>query len=476
MEPLQNRNEVETESNLDIGKRPLAIQNDTENKKKKVKLDPGFKVELPDEMWMKIMSYLNSQDLFQNISLVCKHLYNIHRSAAKYIEVNNVENKKNYNRVIRVLSDCKSLEMIKIEVKSSMMSYMDGIIKKALISCPKIKTLKLYSDQTICDNLTNPCLSMKNIGTFGKRLEYLEFNEIDIENKDFLSNLSELKSLRLPSYHRPKELISYSKFWPKLELIDFVDHAWCCEEEHSAKAAGLLDRFFSKRAPTLKELSLKLTYNDYFLKTCLRLCQNVEKFTAFRATIEEKHLKYISELPDLKVVVFHEMDLKCNMIFESDEFNYIDDIFLHSSRILNSFFENMNGKNLKCLVLSNCHGFNIISLIVLSMQQFPELEELYISKQSIIEHPEICITRLIQNCPKLKHIHLKGGFANIHNEFLLQMFKEFSVCITIEARVLSSGKKYISKKKSFEDYMKKYDLQLLDKYRDMEQQSKWLAK
>ena len=129
------------------------------------------------------------------------------------------------------------------------------------------------------------------------------------------------------------------------------------------------------------------------------------------------------------------------MKFDSDDYNYIDDIFLQSNRTLNSFFENMNGKNLKCLVLSNCHGFNIISLIVLSMQQFPELEELYISKQSIIEHPEICITRLIQNCPKLKHIHLKGGFANIHNEFLLQMFKEFSVCITIEARVLSSGKK-----------------------------------
>ena len=56
------------------------------------------------------------------------------------------------------------------------------------------------------------------------------------------------------------------------------------------------------------------------------------------------------------------------------------------------------------------------------------------------------------------------------------MFKEFNVCITIEARVLSSGKKYISKKKYFEDYMKKSDPQLLNKYRDMEQQSKWLAK
>ena len=117
-------------------------------------------------------------------------------------------------------------------------------------------------------------------------------------------------------------------------MIDFVDPAWCCDEEHIAKATGLLDRFFSKRAPTLKELSLKLTYNDYFLKTCLRLCQNVEKFTAFRATFEEKHMKYISELPDLKVVVFHEMDLKCNMIFDSDEYKYINDMFLHTICIL----------------------------------------------------------------------------------------------------------------------------------------------
>ena len=85
------------------------------------------------------------------------------------------------------------------------------------------------------------------------------------------------------------------------------------------------------------------------------------------------------------------------------------------------------------------------------------------------------IRKLVANCPKLNHIHLKGQFGNISNEFLLDMFKDFNVLITIEAKVLNSGKEYISKKKCFEDYLKKNDSQLYIKYQEMEQQSKWLA-
>ena len=62
--------------------------------KKKVNHDPENSVKLPDEMWMKIMSYLNTQDLFQKISLVCQHFYDIHRSAAVCFEVNDVSDIK----------------------------------------------------------------------------------------------------------------------------------------------------------------------------------------------------------------------------------------------------------------------------------------------------------------------------------------------------------------------------------------------
>ena len=234
-----------------VGKRPLA--NTKESKKKKVKLDPGIKVELPNEIWTKIMSYLNSEDLFQNVNLVCRHFYNIHRSAAKYLEVKNIKKKDHFKTVIKVLSDCKSLKMFKIEGNCFTKSYMDEIIKQALISCQNIKTLKVFSDLHHHDD-----------------------------------------------YH--------------------------------------------------------VVFEDGIFKT----------FTC----IDQLNMKLIGKF----------------------------------------------GTKLEHLVLC-------------------------ISKHSMIENSKEVIKKLIQNCPKLNHIHLKGGFSNIPNQFILDMLKNFNVRITIKGRVLSSGKK-----------------------------------
>ena len=193
---------------------------DNTDVQKRVKLDPNRRVELPDEIWMKIMGHVKPMYLFQNISLVCKHFYNIHRSAAVCFEVNNVKDEDHFQGLMKVLPDCISLEVIKIKLESSKMAYMDAIIKQVLSSCQKVKTMKLLSDQIVIDNSKDPHLSMKTIGTLGTRLEHVEFNNVEIEDKNFLSNLQELKTLTLPSYHEsvekgPKEILALFKFWPK---------------------------------------------------------------------------------------------------------------------------------------------------------------------------------------------------------------------------------------------------------------------
>ena len=106
---------------------------------KRVKLDPDRRVELPDEIWMKIMSYVKSRDLFQNVGLVCKRFYNIHRSAVQYLEMKSVGKKKEFLDAMKVLSQCKSLKVFEIEWTyrpycrvTSMMSYMEDMIKQVL--------------------------------------------------------------------------------------------------------------------------------------------------------------------------------------------------------------------------------------------------------------------------------------------------------------------------------------------------------
>ena len=446
---------------------------DNTDVQKRVKLDPDRRVVLPDEIWMKIMGHVKPMYLFQNISLVCKHFYNIHRSAAVCFEVNNVKDEDHFQGLMKVLPDCISLEVIKIKLESSKMAYMDAIIKQVLISSKKVKILKLFSDQSVFKDNDNPHLSMKNIGTLGTKLEHVEFNNVEIDDKNFLSNLHELKTVTIPSYHEslegPKEILGLLKFWPKFEAINFVDHYHCmrnfqgsdCMSETTSDT--LLDRVLSKRAHKLKEASLRYTLLESFLSN-LSTCHDIEKFVAYNARLTEEGFKNILELPSLKSVVLHGIESRDRLR------EFYDD-----SGALRKFFTNMSGKSLKCLVLSNCKGFDVAAFEELSKQHFPELEALYISQDLIIESPQEMIKKIVANCPKLNHIHLKGEFGNISNEFLLDMFKDFNVRITIEANLLNSGEEYISKKKFFEDYLKKNDSQLYIKYQEIEEQSKWLA-
>ena len=81
-----------------------SIDCDTKNEpiaKKNIKLDLEQKVTLPDEVWLKIMSYIKTKDLFQNVALVCKHFHNLTMDgdSVKFLEVTNISNDKLFKKV-----------------------------------------------------------------------------------------------------------------------------------------------------------------------------------------------------------------------------------------------------------------------------------------------------------------------------------------------------------------------------------------
>ena len=201
-----NVTEASKEGNCEgkVCKRPLAKKRRIDSDVKKVKLDR--KVDLPDEIWMKIMGYVKSFDLFQNVSLVCKHFYNIHRDAVKYVAMKSVDNKKNHQNAINTLLQCKSLKMFEIDVvvrkysnPNNVMSQVDDIIKQVLVTCAGLKSLKINMATKILwpDPKAKRYPTMENIGTLGKRLEHLEMIGEQIYEKSFISNLSKLKILKI---------------------------------------------------------------------------------------------------------------------------------------------------------------------------------------------------------------------------------------------------------------------------------------
>ena len=265
---------------------------------KRVKLDPNRRVELPDEIWMKIMSYVKSMHLFLNVSLVCKRFYNIHRSAIKYLKVECVRNKKKFQSAIKVLAQCKSLKAFEIQYAhyenhnwQSKTFYMESMIKQVLISSQNLKILKLDQSATLLN------MERIGIGILGKRLEHLEVNGRNIEGKSCISTLNELKTLRFDCFSERNDILSLIINFPKLEAIFFSN----ITDKKMDSAA--FDEFFAKKASTLKKISLRNIFVDEFLKN-LGLCQNIESFIACRAELD---LKYISELSHLKELVLKEI-------------------------------------------------------------------------------------------------------------------------------------------------------------------------
>ena len=157
---------------------------------------------------------------------------------------------------------------------------------------------------------------------------------IEIDNKNLISNLHYLKRLTLRNYNEADDIISLSKNFPKLEAIDFG----CVWNRNKDKEIALaFDELFSKRSSTLKEISLKFTYEDSFLRK-LSLCQNIVTFKANGCKLTKDSLTNISELPALETIVFHEINTN------------------NDSKALITFLKNVNKKNLKYLVFSECRG------------------------------------------------------------------------------------------------------------------------
>ena len=73
---------------VNILKRPIEIKNEPvkQNVAKKSKHDSGRKAEVPYDIWLKIMNYLDTKDLFKNFNLACRkfNFMSMDSNAVKY--------------------------------------------------------------------------------------------------------------------------------------------------------------------------------------------------------------------------------------------------------------------------------------------------------------------------------------------------------------------------------------------------------
>ena len=199
-------------------KRPF--ENETNGSlRKKVKIDTNKAPNLPQEIWLKIMNYLKTNDLFLNFGMVCKFLngLTLDSRAVKYLDVNDIDDKTKYNQVSKVIKRSKFLIKIKIE---SSKSYWKQLICQALKSA-RLKTLKILNQ-----NAKRQSFGLENakkLVKLGKCIEELEISDdnINLESEVLheISKIKTLKSVKIPCF-TDQSLVNFANNCKELEKLE----------------------------------------------------------------------------------------------------------------------------------------------------------------------------------------------------------------------------------------------------------------
>ena len=111
----------------------------------KIKLNT---LKLPNEMLIKIMSYLRNEDIFGNFALASKHFnaLTLDPCAVKYLNLGDFEDQAKsmayYQKWMVVIKRSRTLIELKIKDKYNILEWND-LIKETLRSNPSLKSLKI---------------------------------------------------------------------------------------------------------------------------------------------------------------------------------------------------------------------------------------------------------------------------------------------------------------------------------------------
>ena len=271
-------------------------------------------VTLPNELWMKIMTYLKTEDMFGSVALVSKHFncFTHDSSLIKYLHVRNIrlteldyhayfvkdldpnkmkaaENTK-YSKVKRVILQAKQLTELSIDFCDDII--MDMFVVQALHLNQNLKSLKINTEQksTFCNDKFIP---RRTIGSFytsfykeiltksNIKLEMLEFYETDIEPKVMveLCKIKTLTSIKVYSQKfmsfTPEVLHTLATADNKLQTLVIDDKNICDQQMNETKTA--LNHLLDEKKATLKCLKI----SGFHWKCCDNPCVNLNFTTLF---------------------------------------------------------------------------------------------------------------------------------------------------------------------------------------------------
>ena len=354
-------------------------------------------MDLPNEIWMKILSFLPTHDILKNFNLTCKHFYSLATNPCAIkclnLKLENAKDSSQYQKIVKVLQRSKTLNKLIIEGQGRNMNH---ILAHGLKS-NHLKTLQVLSH-------IEATMTKKNLEYIKKsNIESLKLEEVILDNYAMkqIGALKTLKSVRILLSFGSRQMTSISELIKtfieaKIELEDLAIVARRDLELYPS----VFSKFLEERGETLKKLNIRCTLDDSTWKN------------------ERKRVTFST---------------KWNATSNLEELYYDD----HGSQNGRSFPIEFGAEmpKLTKLVLRNING-NI--LLNFGTQKFPVLERLYLDIRFGDENlTRKTIFNILKNCPGLKSVKLLG--LNLSEPearytwcaFLCKMYKDFNVYIDI---------------------------------------------
>ena len=461
---------------------------------KKRKPEPMELFKVPNEVWLKIMSYLKTSDLLKSFNLVCKHFnhLSLDSSAIKFIQLQDLTNRNHYSQAANVLKRCKTIR--KIEIKNC--SYLRDLLSHAFKSSSglrklKIQDMEIYPNafQKICQGLNRvEFINMEINGeTLLKVAKIKTLKSLKLKNclfdginsnykiskimKDCIKTLAEncqqfeelhldyVTNLDLEDIVKLKALKSF-KYWLGTLNANQIEALARCNnleainlsisDSDMTKIASALNTFFHKNRLSLKKIKIDKPdmpgQNLISILENLNLCENLEEIDGTMFTFSNSDVASVFQLPKLKRLAVHQLHhfprelrrkiVTNNLIANLEEFEGSCDVFRTSDPHL--IFQVPKLRILKLYrdpwVLSKTKR------LVLDQMNCPSLERLIINFNSLRPFNIDVLISLLRKFPKLISIQVMGCIdKDLSFDDLYQISKGYGIFIFVGIR-MSEGK------------------------------------
>ena len=483
---------------------------------KKRKPEPMELFDVPNEIWLKIMSYLKFSDVLKNFNLVCKHFnhLSLDSSAIKYIQLKGIKDRKLYNQAVTVLKRCKTIREINVynchylrDLSSHIFKSSAGLRKlkmegmeiypnalhnsklcqglqriefinmniadKTLLGVAQIKTLK-YLKLHMCvfdgTNYSRRTVIMKNcIKELVENCKQFEELHLDLVTDLDLQDICKLKALKSFKFSRGALNAKQIEALARCDHLESINLT--ISETDMTKIASALNTLFMKHRLSLKKIKIDKQsmagQNHIALLNNLILCENLEEIAVNMFNFCKSDIESVFQLPTLKRFAINQ--LACNFLRELrrtivtnnlmanlEEFEGSCDVFRTTDPQL--IFQMPKLRILKLFddpwVLSKSKR------LVLEQMNCPSLERLIINFNSQYPFNVDVLSSLLKQFPNLRSIQV-FSFSNIElpHDYLYTIIKQYGIFIFWGSRMTEG--------KNVEEVFRRMDEEFYFKYLEM---------